>query len=372
MSLETGSRIPDLVPTNPVGATDFVSAGDDHIRLIKACIQGSFPSLGSTAVSLTGAQINDAALKSATQTVSGAWTFSAAPTMAGTNISALNASNLSSGTVPDARFPATLPAASGANLTALNATNLASGTVADGRLSSNVPLKNAANTFTAGQTLQAASQPLYVQATTANCYLRLGNSVDTNGYIGYESGKMSFWTANAERVSISSAGAASVAAPSSGNALTVNGLSNEFALLVNGGATTGQSQGVFIASGTNSSDYAFWCRNKANDTSYFFVRGDGAIYAPMILSSTSTTLVKGQIHHITGNATLPALAAGEWCCVVNNSGSAITITKGGTTAYWTAAGVSVSTVTLAARGRLVVSGAGSSVDYISGDITGYT
>src|SRR5210317_190100 len=36
--------------------------------------------------------------------------------------SALNASNLSSGTVPDARFPATLPALNGSALTALNAT----------------------------------------------------------------------------------------------------------------------------------------------------------------------------------------------------------------------------------------------------------
>lgn len=49
---------------------------------------------------------------------------------------ALNASNLTSGTLPDARFPATLPAASGANLTALNASNLASGTVGTARLGS--------------------------------------------------------------------------------------------------------------------------------------------------------------------------------------------------------------------------------------------
>lgn len=50
-----------------------------------------------------------------------------------------NASNLASGTVPDARFPATLPAASGVNLTALNASNLASGTVANARLNTIVP-----------------------------------------------------------------------------------------------------------------------------------------------------------------------------------------------------------------------------------------
>lgn len=46
-----------------------------------------------------------------------------------------SASDLSSGTLPDARFPATLPAASGVNLTALNASNLASGTVPLARLS---------------------------------------------------------------------------------------------------------------------------------------------------------------------------------------------------------------------------------------------
>lgn len=46
----------------------------------------------------------------------------------------LNASNLSTGTVPDARFPATLPAASGANLTSLNASNLSTGTVGTARL----------------------------------------------------------------------------------------------------------------------------------------------------------------------------------------------------------------------------------------------
>lgn len=45
-----------------------------------------------------------------------------------------NASNISSGTLPDARFPATLPAASGVNLTALNATNLGSGAVPAARM----------------------------------------------------------------------------------------------------------------------------------------------------------------------------------------------------------------------------------------------
>jgi hypothetical protein len=56
-----------------------------------------------------------------------------------------SASDLSSGTLPDGRFPATLPAASGANLTNLNATNLASGTVPDARFPATLPAVSAAN-----------------------------------------------------------------------------------------------------------------------------------------------------------------------------------------------------------------------------------
>lgn len=60
----------------------------------------------------------------------------------GTALTALNASNLGSGTVPDARFPATLPALNGSALTALNATNLASGTVPDARFPATLPALN--------------------------------------------------------------------------------------------------------------------------------------------------------------------------------------------------------------------------------------
>lgn len=45
-----------------------------------------------------------------------------------------NADDLVAGTVPAARFPSTLPALNGANLTNLNASQLASGTVANARL----------------------------------------------------------------------------------------------------------------------------------------------------------------------------------------------------------------------------------------------
>ena len=83
-----------------------------------------------------------------------------------TDLSNLNATNLTSGTVPDARFPSTLPTANGQNLTAinptaissgtlpalnaanltnLNATNLTSGTVPDARFPATLPAISGAN-----------------------------------------------------------------------------------------------------------------------------------------------------------------------------------------------------------------------------------
>jgi hypothetical protein len=60
MGLESGTFINALVATNPVGSADPKSAGDDHIRLIKSTIKATFPNL-TGAVTLTQAQINDAA-----------------------------------------------------------------------------------------------------------------------------------------------------------------------------------------------------------------------------------------------------------------------------------------------------------------------
>ena len=57
----------------------------------------------------------------------------------------LNATDLASGTIPDARFPATLPAVSGTNLTNLDASDLASGTIPDARFPSVLPAISGAN-----------------------------------------------------------------------------------------------------------------------------------------------------------------------------------------------------------------------------------
>jgi hypothetical protein len=87
----------------------------------------AFSGLGTSLTALNATQLTSG-------TVPDARFPATLPTASGVNLTALNAANLGSGTIPDARFPATLPTASGVNLTALNATNLGSGTVPVNRL----------------------------------------------------------------------------------------------------------------------------------------------------------------------------------------------------------------------------------------------
>ena len=106
-------------PTGPTGASgagsgDVLSAGGGYVdnRIVR------YDGATGTIIQVSSASISDAGLLTATS-------FSGD----GSLITALNATELTTGTIPNARFPATLPAASGVNLTALNATQLTSGTV---------------------------------------------------------------------------------------------------------------------------------------------------------------------------------------------------------------------------------------------------
>jgi len=113
-------------PQGPAGASgagtgDVLSSGGGYIDNAIVRYDGTT----GTIIQNSAATISDAGLLTATNFSGG-----------GAALTALNASQLTSGTIPDARFPATLPAASGANLTALNATQLTSGIVPVLRLGS--------------------------------------------------------------------------------------------------------------------------------------------------------------------------------------------------------------------------------------------
>jgi hypothetical protein len=88
MALESATYLPELTNTNPVGATDPKSEGDDHIRLLKKVILNSFGGFVGTAgtpksVTLTEDEINDAAQKAAVATISALWDFTTEPTLNG-------------------------------------------------------------------------------------------------------------------------------------------------------------------------------------------------------------------------------------------------------------------------------------------------
>ena len=152
-------------PQGPAGATgagtgDVISAGGSYIdnRIVR------YDGTTGTIIQVSSASISDAGLLTATSfsgdgsaitalnatelasgTIPNARFPATLPAASGVNLTALNASNLGSGTVPDAQFPATLPAASGVNLTALNATQLTSGTVPDARFPATLPAASGVN-----------------------------------------------------------------------------------------------------------------------------------------------------------------------------------------------------------------------------------
>jgi hypothetical protein len=144
-------------PEGPQGASgagsgDVLSAGGSYVdnRIVR------YDGTTGTLIQVSSASISDAGLLTATS-------FSGD----GSLITALNATELTSGTVPNARFPATLPAASGVNLTALNATQLTSGTVPDARFPATLPAASGVN-LTALNATQLTSGTVPV--------LRLGTS----------------------------------------------------------------------------------------------------------------------------------------------------------------------------------------------------
>ena len=70
MALETATYISQLTATNPT-ASDPVSQGDDHLRLIKSVLQSQFTTLGAAAVTTTAAELNLLDGKSAVGDASG-------------------------------------------------------------------------------------------------------------------------------------------------------------------------------------------------------------------------------------------------------------------------------------------------------------
>jgi len=158
----SGATTGDVVTVNSSGVT----------------VTGTFSatSMSGSGASLTGLNASNLS----TGTVPDARFPATLPAASGVNLTNLNASNLSGGTVPDARFPATLPAASGVNLTNLNASNLASGTVGTARLGSGTA-NNTTFLRGDGTWATAGGTPTTAQVLSATAGLTAGD-VGTYGF----------------------------------------------------------------------------------------------------------------------------------------------------------------------------------------------
>jgi hypothetical protein len=158
----------------------------------------------------------DLARKSTSQTFSGPNTFSSTSnsfTGSGSGLTSLNAGNVSSGTLSDARLSTNIAVRGGGNtftgsnvfsnlgnsftgngsgLTQLNASALSSGTVLDARLSINIPRLNAANDFVGEQTIMSGNLGVgttspgeRLEVLGSDATVRIRNSNDAiGGFIG--------------------------------------------------------------------------------------------------------------------------------------------------------------------------------------------
>lgn len=207
------------------------------------------------------------------------------------------------------------------------APNLQAGFSGSGTVNGSIPgaLVNT-NTGTAAQTVYSMGNNLgtdftltllggnYTGAAPCGNCLATGDTVTIRA--GGSSGAMSLATVNTERMRIANNGAVTVNAPTSAaTALQVIGVSGSglYTENVTAGATAGQSFGMLIAAGTNSSDFAFNVSNRALTQGFLAVRGDGEVEMNGLVQSSAVqtgTLCWGSARgQVTIDTTVACLAS---------------------------------------------------------------
>lgn len=317
MPVESVTYIDDLNATNPVGATDPKSQGDDHIRNIKLALKNTFPNIdGAVTASVAEMNLLDGLTTSTAElnlldgltanftelnyldgatgvTGTGNTVRSASPTFTGTiNAAVLTASGAISGS--------NLSSAGGANPSASVGLNAVNGS---------------ATTFMRSDGAPALSQSIAPTWTGLHQY-----------------------------------------APASGDAIRLTNAANEFGMRITGSSTNGQSFGPLIRAGTTSADAALTVQNQSGGSSYLVVAGDGGVtvgaptggnkgagsinaagglYADGVQVSAdiprrTSGFARGQCLATAAGVTLNTsdMAAGYAFTLYNDSASAITLTQG--------------------------------------------
>jgi hypothetical protein len=393
--------------TGPFRATDG-TVGTPSISFSSETASGLYrPAAGQIAVSIQG--VLRATFSATGLSITGDVSATGAFSGSGANLTNLNASNLASGTVPDARFPAVLPAISGANLTNLNASNLASGTVPDARFPAVLPAISGANLTNlnasnlASGTVPDARFPAVLPAISGANLTNLNASNLASGTVPSAriSGAYTGITAignGGSHISISGSGNVTINPPSSGAPLYAKWISTDGIEL--GGTSTNVSSRLFLGStgvsgvvfffdrstgnsglaqATSSSstktDVLWWDAYRAitinapsngthtinGTTNYTPANGPSNVEigfrkVPRTTDTTLNTAKVAQCIAVTAGVTIPAntYAAGDSFSIYNDSASSITLTQGSGLTLRQAGTSNTGNRTLAARGLATI------------------
>lgn len=148
---------------------------------------------------------------------------------------------------------------------------------------------------------------IYV-ANQANSALFFRIKGDGSGGLGYNG--------SGTTISYSATGAVTIAAPTSGTALTVTGFANADAISIIGSSTSGQSYGLSIEAGTTSGDTALYVANTSN-IPFLQIHGDGHGY----IGANATNNLSWTTN---GNITIAAPSSGT-ALTVNGIGTGVGI-----------------------------------------------
>ena len=84
MTVESATYVSQLNPAYPA-ASDNISEGDDHIRVVKTVLQAQFPNLATTAVSQSSTQMNKLGFETGTVVMWASGTTPTTQTISGIN-----------------------------------------------------------------------------------------------------------------------------------------------------------------------------------------------------------------------------------------------------------------------------------------------
>ena len=298
------------------------------------------------------------------------------------DLTTLSATNLVSGTVPDARFPATLPAVSGANLTSLNASNIASGTIAAARVATlNQDTTGTAAlatefTVTANNSTDETVYPTFVDGATGS----QGAETDTGLTYNPSTGLLTATGFSGSGASLSSLNASNLASGTVATARLGSGTASSSTFLrgdgswqgvpttspagsttyiqYNNGGSFGAVNTLIYQSNLLQSHYGF-------QDQWGFLRDIPLtnIYTNNSIGGSST---RGHVCSANGNFSVGTAATGYTITVFNNTASDITISRSTTYLYNSADASNNASYTLATRGMATFYWSASSTVYMSG------